>query len=136
MVRHDRNISELWKLLPWKKFRANLFRLQKRVFQAVRVGDKRKARSLQKLILKSKAARLLAIRQVTQLNAGKKTAGIDGKKLLTPIERFDLEETLKKYSNNWIHQELREIPIPKKDGSTRMLKVPTIADRAWVRFVV
>jgi RNA-directed DNA polymerase len=131
MVRHDRNISESWKLLPWKKFRANLFRLQKRVFKAVRVGDKRKARSLQKLILKSKAARFLAIRQVTQLNAGKKTAGIDGKKLLTPIERFDLEETLKKYSNNWLHQELREIPIPKKDGSTRILKVPTIADRAW-----
>jgi RNA-directed DNA polymerase len=26
---------------------------------------------------------------------------------------------------------LKEIPIPKKDGTTRMLKVPTIADRAW-----
>ena len=71
MVSHDRNISELWKELPWKKFRVNLFRLQKRVFKAVQVKDMRKARSLQKLILKSKSARLLAIRQVTQLNAGK-----------------------------------------------------------------
>ena len=50
MVRHDRNISELWKSLPWKKFRANLFRLQKRVFKAIQVGDKRKAMSLQKLM--------------------------------------------------------------------------------------
>jgi hypothetical protein len=76
MVRHSINASELWKKLPWKKFRVNLFRLQKRVYKAVSVGDKRKARSIQKLILKSQAARLLAIRQVTQLNAGKKTAGI------------------------------------------------------------
>jgi group II intron reverse transcriptase/maturase len=87
--------------------------------------------SLQKLILKSQAARLLAIRQVTQLNAGKKTAGVDGKKLLSPKERFELEELLKASGNNWIHGKLRSIPIPKKDGSTRMLKIPTIADRAW-----
>ncbi len=117
--------------LPWNKFRRELFRLQNRVFKAVGVGDKRKARSLQKLILKSQAARLLAIRQVTQLNAGKKTAGIDGKASLTFEERFALSELLKANTNSWKHQRLREIPIPKKDGTTRILKVPTIADRAW-----
>ncbi len=76
MIRHSNNTSESWKNLNWKKFRKDLFRLQCRVFKAVREGNKRKARSLQKLILKSQAA-------------------------------------------------------PKKDGSTRMLKIPTIADRAW-----
>ncbi|MBC6434916.1 RNA-dependent DNA polymerase [Nostoc sp. HG1] len=131
MIRHMDNHSESWKILPWKQFRCNLFRLQRRVFKAVQAGDKRKATSLQKLILKSTAARLLAIRQVTQLNAGKKTAGIDGKKSLTFKERFELEELLRAYSNDWKHQKLRGIPIPKKDGSTRMLKIPTIADRAW-----
>lgn len=131
MIRHSRNTSESWKNLPWKKFRKDLFRLQSRVFKAVRAGNKRKALSLQKLILKSKAARLLAIRQVTQLNAGKKTAGVDGKKALDFKERFELEELLKISGNNWKHQGLRAIPIPKKDGSTRMLKIPTIADRAW-----
>ena len=131
MIRHSRHTSESWKALPWKKFRRNLFRLQKRVFKAVQVGDKRKARSLQKLILKSTSARFLAIRQVSQLNAGKKTAGIDGKKSLSFMERFNLEELLKVSSGNWKHQGLREIPIPKKDGTTRMLKIPTIADRAW-----
>ncbi|OYQ64470.1 RNA-dependent DNA polymerase, partial [Pseudanabaena sp. SR411] len=131
MVSHDRNISELWKELPWKKFRVNLFKLQKRVYKAIQVKDMRKARSLQKLVLKSKSARLLAIRQVTQLNAGKKTAGIDGKKSLTFEERFILEKTLAKHYINWKHSGLREIPIPKKDGTMRMLKVPTIADRAW-----
>jgi RNA-directed DNA polymerase len=131
MIRHSRHTSESWRALPWKKFRRNLFRLQKRVYKAVQVGDKRKARSLQKLILKSTSARFLAIRQVSQLNAGKKTAGIDGKKSFSFEERFNLEELLKMNSGNWKHQGLREIPIPKKDGTTRMLKIPTIADRAW-----
>ncbi len=145
MVRHSNNASELWKNLPWKKFRRDLFRLQKRVYKAVNVGDKRKAKYLQKLILKSKAARYLAIRQVTQLNAGKKTAGVDaklsgrklpprrlrGKASLTFEERFTLSKELKVNINTWVHKKLRQIPIPKKDGTTRMLKVPTIADRAW-----
>ncbi|PSB29756.1 group II intron reverse transcriptase/maturase [Chlorogloea sp. CCALA 695] len=131
MVRHSDSASELWKNLPWKKFRRELFRLQKRVWKAVNVGDKRKAKYLQKLILKSLAARFMAIRQVTQLNAGKKTAGIDGKASLTFEERFNLSELLKENVNTWKHNKLREIPIPKKDGTTRMLKVPTIADRAW-----
>ena len=122
---------ELWKNLPWKKFRRDLSRLQRRVYKAVSVGDKRKAKYLQKLILKSKAARFLAIRQVTQLNAGKKTAGVDGKAFLTFEERFTLSNELKENVNTWKHNKLREIPIPKKDGTVRMLKVPTIADRAW-----
>ncbi len=124
--------SELWKNLSWKQFRRNLFRLQKRIYEAIQTGDKRKAMSLQKLILKSTAARLLAIGQVSQLNAGKKTTGIDGKKSLTFEERFELEELLPKASSNdWKHQKLRSIPIPKKDEGTRMLKIPTIVDRAW-----
>jgi RNA-directed DNA polymerase len=131
MIGHKGNFSELWRKLPWKQFRVRLFRLQKRVYKAVRAGDKRKARSLQKLILKSQAARFLAIRQVTQLNAGKKTAGIDGKTALDFIERFELETLLKGGTTNWKHQGLREIPIPKKDGTKRLLKVPTISDRAW-----
>ena len=131
MVRHSSNTSELWKRFPWKKFRRTLFRLQRRVYKAVCAGDIRKARNLQKLILKSQAARLLAIRQVTQLNAGKKTPGIDGKTVLNCAERLHLNTLLKQNSSTWKHQKLREIPIPKKDGTTRMLKVPTIADRAW-----
>ena len=145
MIRHSDNTSESWRSLPWKQFRRNLFRLQKRVYKAIQVGDKRKAKSLQKLILKSTAARLLAIRQVTQLNAGKKTArklcggsfprktssGIDGKTALSFKQRFELSEKIRAESNNWKHQELLEVPIPKKDGKTRILKIPTIADRAY-----
>jgi retron-type reverse transcriptase len=130
MIRHSGNASESWKKLPWKKFRKNLFRLQKRIFKAIRVGNIAQAKSLQKLVLKSTSAKLLAIRQVTQLNKGRKTAGIDGKKSLNFKERFELYRLLSQV-NNWKHQGLREVPIPKKNGKTRILKVPTIQDRAW-----
>ena len=132
MIRHVNKVnSESWKSLPWKKFRRDLFRLQKRVYEAVRTSNQAQARSLQKLILRSRAARFLAIRQVTQLNNGRKTAGIDGKLALSFTQRFELEQQLKHHAWNWKHQGLRSIPIPKKDGSKRILKVPTISDRAW-----
>ncbi|MGG6266841.1 reverse transcriptase domain-containing protein [Leptolyngbya sp. AN03gr2] len=131
MVRHKDNFSELWKRLPWKQFRRNLFRLQCRLWKAVRAGNRHQSLNLQKLILRSQSARLLAIRQVTQLNAGKKTAGIDGQASLSYRQRWALETRLRQQVNQWQHAKLREIPIPKKDGSTRMLKVPIIADRAW-----
>ncbi|NEO01431.1 MAG: RNA-dependent DNA polymerase [Moorea sp. SIO3I7] len=123
--------SDLWKSQKWKQLRRNLFRLQKRVYKAVQAGDLRKARSLQKLIMKSRSAQLLAIRQVTQLNLGKRTAGIDGKSSLTYKDRFEVLKKLVSSAENWTHQGLREIPIAKKNGGTRMLKVPTIQDRAW-----
>jgi len=131
VIRHMDNHSESWKKLPWKQFRRDLFRLQTRVYKAIQVGDKRKATFLQKLILKSTGAIMLAVRQVTQLNTGKRTAGVDGKASLTPEERFSLSEELRQKGNNWKHSKLREIAISKKDGKTRILKVPTIADRAW-----
>ena len=131
MIRHSNNASESWKTLPWKKFQKDLFRLQKRVYKAIQVGDTRKATSLQRLILKSTAARSMAVRQVTQLNVGKKTAGVDGKASLNQEERIELIEELSSKGSDWKHQKLREIPIPKKDGTFRTLKVPTMADRAW-----
>ncbi|NEO92666.1 MAG: RNA-dependent DNA polymerase [Moorea sp. SIO3G5] len=123
--------SDLWKKESWKQHKRTLFRLQRRVYKAVQAGDLRKGRSLQKLIMKSRSAQLMAIRQVTQLNQGKRTAGVDGKASLTYKERFDVLKKLVSSGENWTHQGLREVPITKKNGGTRMLKVPTIQDRAW-----
>jgi group II intron reverse transcriptase/maturase len=68
---------------------------------------------------------------VTQLNTGKKTAGLDGKAFLTFQERFELEERLRTSAKRWQHGGLRAISIPKKDGTNRILKVPNLCDRAW-----
>ena len=93
-------------------------------------GDLRKVKNLQRLVLKSRAARMLAVRQVSQLNSGKKTCGVDGQKSLNFQQRLELAEKLKE-ANNWEHKGLREVQIPKKNGKLRTLKIPTIADRAW-----
>lgn len=131
MAKHINIYSEQWKTLNWKKIQRQVFHLQRKIYQAVREGDMVKAKRFQKLLMRSYSAKLLAIRQVTQLNAGKKTAGIDGKKALTFRERFELLKKLNKEAMIWKHKKLRKIPIPKKNGKIRLLKVPTIADRAW-----
>lgn len=119
-----------WKRATWKRCLRTVFRLQRRIWKAIREGNTRKARFLQKILIRLKAARMLAVRQVTQLNAGKKTAGVDGKRRLSNAERSQLVDSLKA-TNQWQHSKLRQVPIPKPDGTTRVLKIPTIADRAW-----
>ncbi len=123
--------DDIWKNVPWKKFRKVVFRLQCRIFTAQRNGNQALVIKLQKLLLSSKAAKWLAIRQVTQLNSGRKTCGIDGKTALTVKERVQLFEQLSKHWKNWKHKSLRRVYIPKADGTRRGLGIPTIADRAY-----
>lgn len=120
-----------WKSIPWRKLRKVVFRLQVRIFNAQKNGNALLVRKLQKLLLSSKAAKLLAIRQVTQLNTGKTTAGVDGKSALNTSERLALYESLMKNWKDWKHQPLRRVHIPKPDGTKRGLGIPTISDRAY-----
>lgn len=126
----NRKAIDDWKTLPWKKFQKVVFRLQTRIFKARKKGDHKRVRKLQKLLLNSKAAKYLAVRQVTQLNQGKATAGIDGKTALNCKERMQLAEQLTGWKC-WKHQALRRVLIPKKDGTQRKLGIPTIGDRAY-----
>src|SRR6266704_92279 len=80
--------SEAWNRLPWRKVEQHVLRIQKRIYQASQRGNTRAVQKLQKLLMKSEAARLLAVRRVTQDNQGKKTAGMDGVKSVKPKERL------------------------------------------------
>jgi RNA-directed DNA polymerase len=131
IMTHNTSYSDDWELANWKGFQKVLFRLQKIIFKAVRGGDRANARKLQKAVLSPHAAKMLAIRQVTPLNQGKKTVGIYDKKFLTFKERFQLKQTLQQHTKTWKHQNLWEISLPKKGGTKRTLKISTMADRAW-----
>lgn len=135
MAKHTDYSSELWTSINWGRLSQEVFNLQTKIYKAVKSNDMEKCLRFQKLLFNSYSARMIAIRQVTQLNKGKKTAGIDGKKNLNFKERFLLEKELKEQANKWKHEGLREIKIPKPDGSKRVLKVPTIKDRAWQALV-
>jgi len=80
--------NETWVEKPWKKFEIVVFRLQKRIYKASREGNFRKVKKLQRLLLKSRSAKFLTVRQVTQLNTGKRTSGIDGKPNLKCFDRI------------------------------------------------
>lgn len=122
-------------VLSWKNSMKFLFLLQKRLFKSVYLGDNKVSLKFQKLILKSSCARLLAIREVTQVSLNKKIAGSDGKTSLTFLERFELNELLKNNFNKWIPQSLKKILILEKNGNIKSFKIATIADRAWKALV-
>ncbi len=117
-----------WNTINWKKVETTVFKLQKRIYQASRKGNTKTVHQLQKLLLKSCSAKLLATRRVTQDNQGKKTAGIDGVKSLTPSQRIVVSQNLTLSDKA---KPLRRVWIPKP-GSTekRPLGIPIMRDRA------
>lgn len=117
-----------WKDIPWRKLERYVFRLQKRIFKASQQDDKKTVRRLQKTLIRSRAAKTLAVRQVTQDNQGKKTAGVDGIKLLTPTQRTELANSLRMLTKA---TPTRRVWIPKpQSGEKRPLGIPTMRDRA------
>jgi RNA-directed DNA polymerase len=124
--------SESWRKLPWRKFEQHVYRLQKRIFQASQHGNTQAVHKLQKLLAKSRAARLLAVRRVTQDNQGKNTAGVDGVKAVTPQQRLILAEQIhpKRWEDNK-PRPVRRVWIPKPGKvEKRPLGIPIMLDRA------
>lgn len=117
-----------WKDVNWAKAEWTLFKLQKRIYRASQRGDVKLVRRLQKMVVKSWYAKLIAIKKVTQENKGKNTAGIDGVKSLDKKQRMSLVSELE--IDGKAHSARRVwIPKPGKQEK-RPLGIPTIRDRA------
>lgn len=128
MVYTSSKTTETWSSIPWRKLERQVYKLQKRIYQATQRGDKSTVRRLQKLLLSSKAAKLLAVRKISQDNQGKKTAGVDGVKKLSPSARLKMANNLKLDSKA---KPTRRVWIDKPGKSEkRPLGIPTIHERA------
>jgi hypothetical protein len=83
-----------WRQIDWRTIEADVRRLRQRIFTASQAGDLARVRSLQKLMLHSRANTLLSVRRVTERNAGRLTAGVDGKVVLTPEAKMRLADRM------------------------------------------
>ncbi len=117
-----------WNATNWRKANRTVRNLRHRIFRATQEGNLKKVRSLQKLMLKSYSNRLVSVRRVAQINAGKHTPGVDKLVIKTPAARGRMVDALA-HSSLWKAKPARRVYIPKASGKLRPLGIPVVIDR-------
>jgi hypothetical protein len=96
-----------WDQINWQKVEKTVLRLQHRIFMAKVKGDAKGMESLQRLLVSSCAAKLLAVRKVGEENSGRKTPALHG-----------LEDLFHEWSlvggNHFICETVETFPEPPK----------------------
>jgi len=125
-----------WDAIDWQKIERYVSKLQKRIYHAESIGDFRKVRDLQRMLVNSNAALLLSIRRVTQLNRGRRTPGIDNFRVLNSKKRGELFDAMKGL-NIKLHKPKPAYRkyIRKKNGKFRSLGIPVVIDRIYQQII-
>jgi RNA-directed DNA polymerase len=114
-----------WQSVNWGRAFRVVRNLRQRIFKATRLANWRRVRNLQRLLLKSYSNILLAVRRVTQINAGKHTPGIDKLLVKTGPAKAILVDALRQ-EIPWKPLAARRVYIPKSNGKRRPLGIPTV----------
>src|SRR5918996_5394001 len=81
-----------WHAVDWREVEDDVRRLRQRIFTATQAGDLKRVRNLQKLMLRSRSNALVSVRRVTEINAGRKTAGVDRRLVVTSSQKAELAD--------------------------------------------
>ena len=130
-VNGPEGVLPAWDAIDWRTREEEVRRLRQRIFKAVQEQDWPRVRNLQKLMLGSRSNTLVSVRRVTQRNAGRRTAGIDGEVALTPKARGEVAVRVHWSVSSWKPVAVRRVYIPKASNpaKSRPLGIPVIMDR-------
>jgi RNA-directed DNA polymerase len=80
-------------------------------------------------MLRSRSNALVSVRRVTEINAGRMTAGVDGKVVVAPEQKAELVDWVQHQAEPWSPRPVKRVYVPKSNGRRRPLGIPVIADR-------
>src|SRR6266536_3866205 len=112
--------ADEWDSIVWAGPEREVERLRQRIFNAAKEEDWPKVRNLQKLMLRSRSNTLVSVRRVTQRNAGRVTAGIDGEVAVTSQARAGVAVRVHRCIGAWQARAGKRVYMPKSGNRAKL----------------